>query len=162
MDLKNWGRNLAAHSKCFPKLTDFFRIDENLTEIWQFKNLLDFYPFRGVDKVAHFHHFGNNFQIVISQSNFHQFLKSQWVLESILNELQDSNLNSSNPWRFDKVTKVFNHPKKSSEHGYFNCQFSISHNSAKSWSICKKSGIFELLVERTTRFRYWTLNLVKV
>ena len=38
MDLKNWGGNLVAHSKCFPKLTDFLKIDENLTEIWQFEN----------------------------------------------------------------------------------------------------------------------------
>ena len=123
--------------------------------------MLDFYPFRGVDMVSHFHQFGNNFQIVISQSNFHQFLKSQWVLESILNELQDSHLNSSNPWRFDKVTWVFNHPIKSSKPGYFNCQFSNGHNSAKSWLICKKSDISELLIPCTTRFWYWTLNLVK-
>ena len=34
-------------------------------------------------------------------------------MESILNELQDSHLNSSNPLRSDKVTWVFNHTIKS-------------------------------------------------
>ena len=33
--------------------------------------------------------------------------------------------------------------------------------SAKSWPICK-TDIFEILIERTTRFPYWKLNLVKV
>ena len=121
--------------------------------------MLDFYPFRGVDMVSHFHQFGNNFQIVISQSNFHQFLKSQWVLESILNELQDSHLNSSNPWRFDKVTWVFNNSIKSSKVGYFNCLFSKLHNSAKSWSFFKKLGSFELLMVWAARNWSYMLNL---
>ena len=127
--------------------------------IWKFYWI---YPYaKGWAWFNQFHQFGNDFQIVITQSNFYQFLKSQWVLESILNELQDSHLNSSNPWRFDKVTWVFNHPIKSSKLGYFNCQFSNGHNSAKSWPICKKSDIFELLIPWATRFPYWKLNLAK-
>ena len=33
---------------------------------------------------------------------------------------------------------------------------------AKSWPICKKSDIFEILIQWTTRSLYWKLNLVKV
>ena len=76
MDLKNWGWNLAAHSKCFPKLTDFLKIDENLTEIWQFENCCQIYenmqpcpPLKKGRKGEN----QANFEIVISQSNFLQF-----------------------------------------------------------------------------------------
>ena len=80
-------------------------------------------------------------------------------MESILDELQDSHLNSANPWRFDKVTRVFNDSIKSSKLGYFNCLFSKLHNSAKSWSFFKKLGSFELLMVWTTRKWSYLLNL---
>ena len=44
---------------------------------------------------------------------FINFEKVSEFLESILNELQDSHLNSSNPLRSDKATWVFNHTIKS-------------------------------------------------
>ena len=87
---------------------------------WLFKNWYKFdwdmtiskfywiYPLAWrVDMVSHFHQFGKNFQIVISQSNFHQFWKSQWVLESIFPELQDPHLIFSNPWIFHRDKKGF-------------------------------------------------------
>ena len=82
-----------------------------LIKIWlRYANLkifLNLPLLQGDHMLCHFHQFCRNFQIVISQSNFHQFLKSQWVLESILNELQDSDLSSSNPLRFYRVMKGF-------------------------------------------------------
>ena len=41
-------------------------------------------------------------------------------------------------------------------------KFSNVDYSVKPWPICKKSDIFEILIERTTRSPYWKLNLVKV
>ena len=57
--------------------------------------------------ISHFHRFGNNFQIVITQSNFYHFLKSWWVLKSIFPELQDPHLIFSNPRNFHRVWKGF-------------------------------------------------------
>ena len=57
--------------------------------------------------ISHFHKFGNNFQIIITQSKFYHFLKSWWVLESIFPELQDPHLIFSNPWKFHWDKKGF-------------------------------------------------------
>ena len=57
--------------------------------------------------ISHFHKFGNNFQIDITQSKFYHFLKSWWVLESIFPELQDPHLIFSNPWKFHRDKKSF-------------------------------------------------------
>ena len=57
--------------------------------------------------ISHFHKFGNNFQIVITQSKFYHFLKSWWVLESIFPELQDPHLIFSNPRNFHRFWKGF-------------------------------------------------------
>ena len=82
-----------------------------LIKIWlRYANLkifLNLPLLQGDHMLCHFHQFCRNSQIVIFQSNFHQFLKSQWVLESILNQLQDSDLSSSNPLRFYRVMKGF-------------------------------------------------------
>ena len=58
-----------------------------------------------------------NFQNVISWSNFYQISKSQWVLDSIFPELQDSHITFSNSLRFDRFMKGFNNPVKSSNLG---------------------------------------------
>ena len=47
------------------------------------------------------------FKIVISRTNFHHFLKSQWVLDSIFNELQDFHLTFTKWLTFVREMEAF-------------------------------------------------------
>ena len=85
-----------------------------MTQIWQFENYCQIWSKWAtmVTFTKGWNHI--NFQNVISWSNFYQISKSQWVLDSIFPELQDSHITSSNLLRFNRDMKCFNNPIKSS------------------------------------------------
>ena len=164
MDLKNWGGNLAAHSKCFPKLTDFLKIDENLTEIWQFEN---FCQIDDNEKPC---------PPFSMEGKFNKILKLSYISQIFINFKKVSEfwkaffLNYKIPTLVFQIHSDFKELRRVlvrsfwriSRNGIFSCYFSNSHSSAKSWPFLKKSAISEILIERTTRSLYWKLNLVKV
>ena len=108
-------KNLVVHEKCFPKLTDFLRIDENLPEIQPFYKFLSKWTFCLLPpfwaKSAAISEFQQNLQMFITWANFHQFQKSWWVLESIFHGQQDSNLSNSSPtifyWLFEQFIWMY-------------------------------------------------------
>ena len=81
--------------------------------------------------ISHFHRFGNNFQIVITQSNFYHFLKSWWVLKSIFPELQDPHLFFQIHEIFIESGRVFARPLQNIIKTHiFQCKCSNLRNSA--------------------------------
>ena len=111
LDLSWKVKNLVVHWKCFPRLTDFLRIDENLPEIQPFYKFLSKWTFCLLRpfwaKSAAISEFQQNLQMFITQANFHQFQKSWWVLESIFHVQQDYNLSNSSPTIFYWLTEQF-------------------------------------------------------
>ena len=162
MDLQNWGGNLAAHPKCFPKLTDFFKIDKNLTDIWQFQNFIEFTLYaKGWTWFLIVINLAKIFKLSYLSQIFFNFEKVSEFWKAFFLNYKIPTLFFQIHEIFIESRRVFARPlRKIRKTQIFHCHFSKLHNSAKCWSFFKKLGSFELLTVWHARNWSYILNLV--